>query len=151
MLNFWWLLFKTSYIMSKIYPLRGSFECNYLFNFTYHTMKFHNYWHKVTCPVANFRSLENHWSSGQKTSRKSRRDALIEMVLQIGEEFVKSEIDLPKLYSCFPDLVSTGSKFASIPCRSVEVRIYTDRSNENGTLNNKSYWNEGTLNVDKIH
>ena len=28
---------------------------------------------------------------------------------------------------------------------------YTDRSNKNGTLTNKSYWNEGTLNGDKIH
>ena len=27
----------------------------------------------------------------------------------------------------------------------------TDRSNENGTLTNKHYWNEGTLNGDKIH
>ena len=27
----------------------------------------------------------------------------------------------------------------------------TDRSNENGTLTNKPYWNEGTLNGDKIH
>jgi len=42
------------------------------------------------------------------------------MVLQIGEDFVNCEIDLPKLYSCYPDLASTGSKFASIPCRSVQ-------------------------------
>ena len=28
---------------------------------------------------------------------------------------------------------------------------YTDRSNENGTLTNKPYRNEGNLNGDKIH
>ena len=27
----------------------------------------------------------------------------------------------------------------------------TDKSNENGTLTNKPYWNEGTLKGDKIH
>ena len=32
-----------------------------------------------------------------------------------------------------------------------DLSLYTDRSNENGTLTNKPYWNEGTLNRDKIH
>ena len=32
-----------------------------------------------------------------------------------------------------------------------EVGINTDRSNENGTLTNKYYWNEGNLNKDKIY
>ena len=31
------------------------------------------------------------------------------------------------------------------------IQACTDRSNENGTLTNKPYWNEGTLNGDKIH
>ena len=33
----------------------------------------------------------------------------------------------------------------------MQVHLCTDRSNENGTLTNKPYWNEGTLNGDKIH
>ena len=49
------------------------------------------------------------------------------MVLQIGNEFnitiINSEIDLPELYSNCPDLVSAGSKFASIPYRSVQVGL----------------------------
>ena len=31
------------------------------------------------------------------------------------------------------------------------LTVHTDRSNENGTLTDKHYWNEGTLNGDEIH
>ena len=42
--------------------------------------------------------------------------------------------------------------FYSVFIKRVSYLIpYTDRSNENGTLTNKPYWNEGTLNGDKIH
>ena len=36
-------------------------------------------------------------------------------------------------------------------CVFLHVVHHTDRSNENGTLTNKPYWNEGTLNGDEIH
>ena len=45
------------------------------------------------------------------------------MVLQIGDKFVDGKIDLPNLYSRHPELVSSGAKFASIPCRSLQVGL----------------------------
>lgn len=41
------------------------------------------------------------------------------MVLEFENTKIHSEIDLPELYSTWPELASHGSKFASIPCRSV--------------------------------
>ncbi len=40
------------------------------------------------------------------------------MVLQVEGFKINYELDLPTLYSNFPNLAVNGSKFASIPCRS---------------------------------
>lgn len=43
------------------------------------------------------------------------------MVLKIGQNSVScQEIALGELYASFPDLVSAGAKFATIPCRSIQ-------------------------------
>jgi hypothetical protein len=41
------------------------------------------------------------------------------MVLLFGNTTIKSEISLPELYSAFPDLATSGHKFAGTPCRSI--------------------------------
>ena len=61
------------------------------------------------------------------------------MVLQIGNENWFGEIDLPELYSNYPDLVSAGSKFASIPYRSVQVRFKSSTFDEKPNDNLFSY------------
>lgn len=41
------------------------------------------------------------------------------MVLEFEDKTINSEITLPELYSTWPELAASGSRFASIPCRSV--------------------------------